>query len=166
MIQRELAQDPKLQQEDWSRFLPQFKKKNVPRKKPKQAAASAATTALDATSNKPVKKTYTPFPPPQTPRKVDLQLDSGEYFLSETARNAKHLTERKVAASIKSQSKRRARDEALSQVPPTNGSISSKRKAEESKKSSSIPDVEQLKARLNKRSKKSTSTTLDDFVQK
>lgn len=44
-----------LAQENWERFLPKFKKKNVQRKKPKEI--------------KP-KKAYTPFPPAQQPSKV------------------------------------------------------------------------------------------------
>jgi len=67
MIKRELAADPALAGENWDRFLPKFKKKNVARKKPKQVRD---------------KKPYTPFPPPQQPSKVDLALESGEYFLT------------------------------------------------------------------------------------
>ena len=32
-------------------------------------------------SKRRVKKEYTPFPPPQQPRKIDLELASGEFFL-------------------------------------------------------------------------------------
>ncbi|KAI9308920.1 ribosomal RNA assembly protein mis3 [Cunninghamella echinulata] len=66
MIKRELAKDPKLANESWDRFLPQFKKRNVKSKK------------VTPTTTK--KKEYTPFPPAQEPSKVDLQLESGEYF--------------------------------------------------------------------------------------
>ena len=55
MIKRELAKDPALKEENWERFLPRFKKKNVRRKKPAVVAK---------------KKDYTPFPPPQQPSKV------------------------------------------------------------------------------------------------
>ena len=67
MIKRELAKDPKLATESWDRFLPQFKKRNVQRKKPQKIREA---------------KTYTPFPPAQLPSKIDLQIESGEYFLA------------------------------------------------------------------------------------
>lgn len=73
MIKRELAKKPELAHEDWSRFLPQFKKRNVARRKPLRVRE---------------KRTYTPFPPPQQPRKVDLEIESGEYFLSKEQKDA------------------------------------------------------------------------------
>lgn len=66
MIKRELQKQPELANEDWQRFLPHFKKRNIKRKK------SAVTK----------KKEYTPFPPEQLLRKEDYQMMSGEYFLS------------------------------------------------------------------------------------
>merc|ERR1712107_82986 len=81
MIQKELAKDPALKNQDWSRFLPKFQKKNVPRKKTKQQTSE----------NKQKKKEYTPFPPAQTPRKVDLQLETGEYFASEQQRKERRI---------------------------------------------------------------------------
>lgn len=101
MIKRELAKDPKLAEESWDRFLPKFKKRNVKSKKPSASTSTAAangsgpgpsgsnslplsTTPGSAPAPAPPqqkKKTYTPFPPAQQPSKLDLQMDSGEYFL-------------------------------------------------------------------------------------
>jgi len=77
MIRRELEKDPALKEESWERFLPSFKKKNAQRKK-----------------TKPTKKEYTPFPPAPMPRKVDLEMESGEYFLAAEQKKAKLLAAR------------------------------------------------------------------------
>lgn len=56
MIKRELSKDPDLRVQNWDRFLPKFRHKNLSkRKEPKK---------------KSVKKEYTPFPPPQPESKV------------------------------------------------------------------------------------------------
>lgn len=80
MIKQELSKKPELANEDWSRFLPMFKKRNVARKK--KAAPEK-------------KKVYTPFPPAQTPRKVDLQIESGEYFLGKKEKKQNELQKKR-----------------------------------------------------------------------
>ena len=78
MIKRELAKDPKLANESWDRFLPKFRKKHLKtsektaRKREKQETKEEARRAagLEGEDNRPKKKVYTPFPPPQQPRKV------------------------------------------------------------------------------------------------
>lgn len=95
MIKKELAKDPNLASEDWSRFLPTFKKKNTSkRRKPHVVNA---------------KKVYTPFPPAPVPSKVDLQLDSGEYFMDEAQREMKKKAEKRAAAAEKAVERRLAR---------------------------------------------------------
>jgi ribosomal RNA assembly protein len=84
MIKRELAKDPALANEDWSRFLPKFASKNVPTKKPLKIRE---------------KKPYTPFPPPQPPSKIDLQIASGEYFAPEVAKQQAAKDDAKRAAN-------------------------------------------------------------------
>lgn len=83
MIKRELAKDPELVNESWDRFLPHFKKRNLSKRR------------LPAKVTDKSKKTYTPFPPAQEKSKVDLQIESGEYFLGKQAqeRAAKELRE-------------------------------------------------------------------------
>jgi ribosomal RNA assembly protein len=100
MIKRELAKDEKLKNESWDRFLPQFKKKNV-KSKPKA---------------KIEKKEYTPFPPAQLPRKVDLQIESGEFFLSKKERDDAKLAQKKTIQVINTE--KRKNERLADFVPP------------------------------------------------
>lgn len=98
MIKRELAKDPALAQENWDRFLPKFKKKNVQRKKPKKVRE---------------KKDYTPFPPPMPPSKEDLALESGEYFLSEEQKAARAQAMHAAKQAAKVEERQRQREAAF-----------------------------------------------------
>ncbi|CAG8472483.1 8127_t:CDS:2, partial [Racocetra fulgida] len=99
MIKRELAKDPKLKNESWDRFLPHFKKQNV--KRPKKQIK---------------KKEYTPFPPPQTPRKIDLQLESGEYFLKPKEKAAREMEKKKEKRKENTLKRKAEREKAF--IPP------------------------------------------------
>ncbi|KAF2131809.1 eukaryotic type KH-domain (KH-domain type I) [Dothidotthia symphoricarpi CBS 119687] len=82
MIKKELAKDPDLVNESWDRFLPNFKKRSLSKRRVPHKVTDKA------------KKTYTPFPPPQEKSKVDLQIESGEYFLGKQAKERKAREER------------------------------------------------------------------------
>lgn len=77
-----------MKNENWDRFLPEFKKRNVQRKKPRVVKK---------------KKEYTPFPPEQLPRKVDLQMASGEYFLNEEQKTHLELNKKAMELAEKRQ---------------------------------------------------------------
>lgn len=150
MIKRELEKDPKLKNEDWSRFLPQFTKKNVQRKKavPKKG-----------------KKAYTPFPPAQTPSKIDLQLESGEYFLSERARKVKKLAEKAAVAAEKKHLKKEARE--ADYIPPPSSNRKDKNKRKRDRKEIEELDVDGLKSKFKEAGKKKVSfgANVTDFVE-
>ncbi len=69
MIKNELAKDEKLKNENWDRFLPQFKKLKQAKIKRKKLIKK--------------KKERKTFPNQPKPRIIDLQMESGEYFLNE-----------------------------------------------------------------------------------
>lgn len=109
MIKRELAKDPALATESWDRFLPKFRKKHLKtsektarkneRLQEKNEARKTAGLPPLEVKEKKEKKVYTPFPPPQQPRKVDLQLESGEYFLKAHEKEAREAKKRKEKVS-------------------------------------------------------------------
>lgn len=145
MIKRELAKDPLLATEDWSRFLPSFMKKNTnKRKKPLKIG---------------VKKTYTPFPPAPVPSKIDLQLDSGEYFLNQQQREAKKKEEKKALAKETSrarQEKRRSEFEA-----PEEDGEEGVRVVKKARKNATEEEVDGGKARSIKKAKKEKKAKKD-----
>ncbi|KAG2704565.1 hypothetical protein I3760_05G009000 [Carya illinoinensis] len=100
MMKKELEKDPALAQENWDRFLPKFKKKNVKQKKVKTKE----------------KKPYTPFPPPQQPSKIDEQLASGEFFMSQKKKSAKKWRDKQEQQTQKTAENKRKREAAF--VPP------------------------------------------------
>ena len=157
MIKRELAKDERLKNESWDRFLPKFKKKNVQRKKPKVVRQ---------------KKEYTPFPPPQMPSKIDLQIESGEYFLSKRQRDAKTFEEKQERQVRKSEENKRKREEAFK--PPSEprlGPSDSRRPGssgaaggDPAKGEGSFDDVVQSLKKKTKKSPKSSSAGDQDGV--
>ncbi|KAF8556270.1 hypothetical protein OG21DRAFT_1409394 [Imleria badia] len=124
MIRRELAKDPKLANETWDRFLPQFRKRHLKtsektmRKNEKLVAEDASRKEaglepVPAQKEKHAKKIYTPFPPPQQPRKVDLQLESGEYFLKPHEKRTREEEQRKQKQADAMSKRRAERAEAF-----------------------------------------------------
>ena len=98
MIKRELAKDPELVNENWDRFLPHFKKRNLSKRR-------VPHNVTDKT-----KKSYTPFPPPQEKSKVDMQIESGEYFLSKQAKDRNEREKREDLMKDKMEEKRKQRE--------------------------------------------------------
>ncbi|RLN10173.1 hypothetical protein BBJ28_00007235 [Nothophytophthora sp. Chile5] len=156
MIKRELAKDPKLQGENWDRFLPTFRKQNVQTKKPKRVRE---------------KKEYTPFPPAATASKVDKEIESGEYFMKEHERKAMKK-QKKHEEKVEVLQKRKV-EKMAEFVAPSEKETNKKRKtqkAEAQAEKHRATSVEALKNKfLNQKStKKATSTapavSVDDYM--
>ncbi|EON98958.1 putative ribosomal rna assembly protein krr1 protein [Phaeoacremonium minimum UCRPA7] len=104
MIKRELAKDPELANESWDRFLPNFKKRNLSKRRVPFSVTDKS------------KKTYTAFPPAPEKSKVDLQIESGEYFLGKQAKERAAQAERAEKAKQRKEEKKREREQDF--VPP------------------------------------------------
>lgn len=121
MIKRELMKDPELANENWERFLPHFKKRTLSkRKKPLKITDKS-------------RKPYTPFPPPQEKSKLDLQIESGEYFLGKQAKERAAKEAREDKQRAKQTERKLARQEEF--VPPQeNGTAASEKKKKKRKR--------------------------------
>ncbi|RMJ28024.1 hypothetical protein PHISP_01139 [Aspergillus sp. HF37] len=104
MIKRELAKDPTLAHESWDRFLPNFKKRTLSKRRTPFKVADKS------------KKVYTPFPPPPEKSKVDRQIESGEYFLSKEAKDRAQKEENMERQRQKREEKMKDRQKDF--VPP------------------------------------------------
>lgn len=113
MIQRELAKDPNLANESWDRFLPHFKKMNKKSKKTKDENDASSKPKAEEKKKKSV---YTPFPPAPALSKVDLQLESGEYFLSEENRQRRKEQMKEEKRKEKAKVKEEKRNASF--IPP------------------------------------------------
>ncbi|KAJ1023905.1 hypothetical protein NDA13_004739 [Ustilago tritici] len=161
MIKRELAKDPKLAEENWDRFLPKFKKRNVKSKPASTTTDSAngvatgANTVGEGSSKKKEikKKTYTPFPPPQQPSKIDLQLESGEYFLKPREKKRAE-EERKLKKQAEHKEKRETERQKMF-VPPTedDGEAEGKKKEKKEKRKRDEEEGEKKKEKKSKKAK-------------
>ncbi|KAG8577796.1 hypothetical protein GDO81_010298 [Engystomops pustulosus] len=145
MIKRELAKDPELRTQNWDRFLPKFRQKNLSKRKEPM--------------KKRIKKEYTPFPPPQLPSKMDKEIESGEYFLKESQRRKKKLEDiktREAEALVRRQEKR---NQAF--IPPEEKSYEPKEVATSSKL-----DVNAIKEKVKKAKSKKLGAPPEEVKQK
>ncbi|KAF7331705.1 90S preribosome/SSU processome component KRR1 [Mycena kentingensis (nom. inval.)] len=162
MIKRELAKDPKLANESWDRFLPKFRKRHLKTSEKtakkneileSKKEARAAAGLPEAGPSKPAKKVYTPFPPAQLPRKIDLQLESGEYFLKSHEKEAKKIAERKQKQAETTAKRRAERAEAfVAPVEEAAPTIEQKRKRKAAEEEAG-GDEERTKKKKKKKEK-------------
>ena len=68
------------------------------------------------TMTRDYKQEYTPFPPPQQPRKVDLEMESGEYFLSASQKRSNVEKEKAERQKEALEAKKRKREDPY--LPP------------------------------------------------
>ncbi|EPT01466.1 hypothetical protein FOMPIDRAFT_1023326 [Fomitopsis schrenkii] len=167
MIKRELAKDPQLANESWDRFLPKFRRhhlktsektarKNEWLKEKNEARQAAGLVPIGPGKKEaPAKKVYTPFPPPQQPRKVDLQLESGEYFLKAHEKHDREERKRKEKQDQVAEERRVKRAEAfvapVEEVAPT---VQAKRKRRREQESEEASTAARDEGRKSKNSKK------------
>lgn len=153
MIMEQLKKDPAMANEDWDRFLPQFKKRNVKRKSTKPKG------------KKKTEEEYNPFPPEQKPRKIDQELETGEYWQKDNTKksskateedddNVKHISKKNNSGNQERKSDGKYLNEKKikkleSYVPPTEPEYT--KKGVDKSKANQAPSLEELKSKFIKK---------------
>lgn len=161
MIKRELAKDPKLANENWDRFLPKFKKKNAQTKKKPAPKPKAEADAVRS-----------PFPPAQTPRKEDIAMETGEYFVKESDKKKQKMEEKLRKQREKIAAKKTEQDKEYVAPKEEKQYFEAKGKAPSSSGESGLAAAESLKAKLKEQSqeysaakrKRADATGADDYI--
>jgi ribosomal RNA assembly protein len=160
MIKRELSKYETLKGENWDRFLPKFKKQNQP--KPKKSEDQKEREKEGKEKSK--KRVYTPFPPAQTPRKIDLAIESGEHFLKPAEKAAKAM-KKKMEAQHDATEKKKA-ERAKQYVAPKEDLKPVKEKP--APKSEPASSIEQLKEKFRlqgeEKKRKLAQTTISESL--
>ena len=146
MIKRELAKDPTLATESWDRFLPNFKKRTLSKRRVPHKVTDKS------------QKVYTPFPPPQEKSKIDKELESGEYFLSKQAKERARKEEIQEKQREKREEKMKERQKDF--VPPTEDAD----KKEKKKKRKHADDAGESTEKKKKKKSKTKSDEGDDSL--
>lgn len=153
MIKKELAKDEKLAGEDWSRFLPNFRKsvtKAKDKKKLQKADVEGAPVEGEAAqqqANKKKPKVKSLFPPAPMPRKEDLLMASGEYFMSEKEKKQRKDkekradTEKRIEENIKQKAEKYRAPDVDSEI------VKDKAKREKEKKED-VVNLEEMKKKF------------------
>jgi ribosomal RNA assembly protein len=118
MIKKDLANDPEMKDQSWERFLPHFKKRTLSKRRVPHHVTDKS------------KKVYTPFPPVQEKSKVDLQIESGEYFLGKQAKERREKEARDEKVREKMEAKKHERTKDL--VAPVEERVEKERKRKSS----------------------------------
>merc|ERR1719229_1694493 len=123
-----LKENKELEGQDWSRFLPRTKGKTLNRRKKPHKIHK--------------KKEYTPFPPDQQPRKEDIEMAQGVYFLKEAERQRLRAERKRTKA--KEVEAQRKRERAAAFVPPSEAGPAAK-KAKQEPQEQLAKDLKKLK---------------------
>ena len=76
MVEKEISKNENLKNTQWNRFLPTFKRL-------KHNKNSKTLNQIKKNLANKKKKKYTPWPPEQTPSKIDIAMETGAYWNNE-----------------------------------------------------------------------------------